>query len=75
MRAPAEYLGVLMSHAEASYYRQRALIERQRAAESTNPHAVEIHRKLADLYEQLVAHEESPPPEQHAAAERRHAQA
>ena len=51
-----------MSHDELSYYRERAAIERQRAAGSTNAHAVEIHRKLAELYEQLVELEQVPPP-------------
>lgn len=49
-----------MSSDELNYYRERAQIERQRAAESTNPHVVEIHRKLAGLYEQLVDLGESP---------------
>lgn len=47
---------------ELLYYRERALIERQRAAESTNPHAGEIHRKLADLYESLIDLEQKPQP-------------
>ena len=47
---------------ELLYYRERAFIERQRAAESTNPHAIEIHQKLADLYERLVELEQAPRP-------------
>ena len=47
---------------ELLYYRERALIERQRAAESTNPHAGEIHRKLAELYEMLLDLEQQPQP-------------
>ena len=43
-----------MSPEEISYYRERASIERQSAAQSTNPHVIEIHEKLADLYEKLV---------------------
>ena len=49
-----------MSPEELLYYRERALIERQRAAESTNPYVIEIHQKLADLYDKLVEHEEIP---------------
>ena len=43
-----------MSPDEMDYYGKRAAIERQRAAESTNPHVIEIHNKLAALYERLV---------------------
>ena len=43
-----------MTPEEFSYYRERARIERECAAESTNPHAAEIHEKLAVLYEDLV---------------------
>ena len=47
-----------MSPEELSYYRERSKIERARAAESSNPHVIEIHEKLATLYEKLVAIEE-----------------
>lgn len=47
-----------MSPEELLYYRERALIERQRAAESTNPYVIGIHQKLAALYEKLIEHEE-----------------
>ena len=43
-----------MSPDEIDYYSKRAAIERQRAVESTNPHVIEIHNKLAALYERLV---------------------
>ena len=43
---------------ESAYYRERAQIERQRAAESENPHVIEIHAKLAALYEKLIELEE-----------------
>lgn len=45
------------------YYSERAAIERQRAAESANPHVVEIHEKLADLYERLVEMDEGQAPD------------
>ena len=55
MKAPAAYNGALaMSDDEKHYFSERAAIERQRAEESTNPHVVEIHKKLADIYERLV---------------------
>jgi hypothetical protein len=43
---------------ELNYYRERAKIERQRASESTNQYVIEIHEKLAELYEKLVNHEQ-----------------
>lgn len=43
-----------MSPDEIQYYRERAEVEWQCAAQSTNPHAREIHEKLAELYERLV---------------------
>lgn len=49
-----------MSPEELNYYRERAIIERQRAAESTNLHAIEIHEKLAALYDKLVEMEATP---------------
>lgn len=52
--------GNYMTHEELIYYRERALIERQRAAESTNSHAIEIHEELAALYDRLVAMEATP---------------
>ena len=51
-----------MTPEELTYYRERSRIERARAAESTNPHVVEIHEKLAMLYEKLVAIEDATPP-------------
>ena len=47
---------------ELLYYRERALIKRQRAIESTNLHVIEIHEKLAALYERLVELEGEPRP-------------
>jgi hypothetical protein len=44
-----------MSPDELAYYRNRAHIERELAARSTNSHVAEIHTKLADLYDKLVA--------------------
>ena len=43
-----------MSPEEISYYRERAKIEHALAEQSQNPHAAEIHAKLAALYEKLV---------------------
>lgn len=43
-----------MSPDEIQYYQERAAVEWQCAAESTNAHAKEIHEKLAELYERLV---------------------
>ena len=51
-----------MSPEELAYYRNRADVERELASKSTNPHVTEIHTKLADLYEKLVAIEEGPRP-------------
>ena len=39
---------------EVQYYRERAEVEWQCASQSSNPHAREIHEKLAELYERLV---------------------
>jgi hypothetical protein len=50
-----------MSPDEREYYRERASAERKQAATSTNPHAKEIHVKLACLYEKLVGLEEDSP--------------
>ena len=50
-----------MSPEEKLYYSERAAAERQRAAESTNPHVVEIHTKLAALYDKLVDTDEFNP--------------
>lgn len=49
-----------MSPEELMYYRERALIEGQRAAESTNLHVIEIHEKLAALYDRLVEMKATP---------------
>ena len=43
-----------MSQDEIQYYRERAEVEWKCAANSSNPHAREIHEKLAELYERLV---------------------
>jgi hypothetical protein len=51
-----------MSPNEREYYRNRAKIERRLANAATNPHAAEIHTKLASLYEGLVQLEEAHPP-------------
>ena len=50
-----------MTPEEILYYRERAAIERQLAADSTNPRVVEIHEKLAALYDQLVEGDEFQP--------------
>jgi hypothetical protein len=48
---------------ELAYYRERALIERQRASDSTiSTTAANIHLKLAGLYEMLVELEENDNP-------------
>ena len=54
-----------MSPDEKLYYSERAAIERQRAAESTNPHVIEIHEKLAALYDRLVDTDELHTPRPH----------
>ena len=56
-----------MSPEELEYYRERAAVERRYAIESSNPHAVEIHLKLAELYEALLAVEQPPRPQVHMA--------
>ena len=48
-----------MSPEELLYYRERALIERARAATASSV-AAEIHLELACLYERLVDLEEAP---------------
>ena len=50
-----------MSPDELSYYRHRAVVERAHAAAATNPYAVEIHQKLACLYEKLIELEDEKP--------------
>jgi hypothetical protein len=48
---------------ELAYYRERALMERQRASDPTISNtAAEIHLKLAGLYEMLVELEENDNP-------------
>jgi len=47
-----------MSPDELAHYRERALIERQRAAEATSAVAADIHLRLARRYETLVELEE-----------------
>lgn len=47
-----------MSPDELAYYRERALIERQRASASTDRLAADIHLKLACLYEKRVEMED-----------------
>ena len=56
-----------MSSEELNYYRERARVERQRAAESSNPHVIEIHEKLAALYEKLIELEKVHQPTLHIA--------
>ena len=51
-----------MSPEELAYYRNRAQVERELAAQSTNEHVAEIHTKLADLYAKLVAIEDGSAP-------------
>ena len=55
-----------MSHEEMLYYSERAATERQHAAESTNPHVIEIHEELAARYDRLVVAEELHTPRPHA---------
>ena len=47
-----------MSPDELAHYRERALIERRRAAASTDRLAADIHLQLARLYEKRVETEE-----------------
>jgi hypothetical protein len=48
---------------ELAYYRERALIEKRRASDSTiSSTAADIHLKLAGLYEMLVELEENDNP-------------
>ena len=49
-----------MSPKEREYYRDRALVERQRAATATSV-AAEIHLELACLYERLVGMDDEKP--------------
>ena len=56
-----------MSPEELIYYRERARAERECAEAATNPHAVEIHLKLAALYESLIDLDEVPSPRIHIA--------
>jgi hypothetical protein len=56
-----------VSNDELEYYRQRAVIERQCAAASSNAHAKHIHEQLADLYEKLVEVEVMSRPKLHIA--------
>ena len=51
-----------MSPDELAYYRERALIERQRASDATTALAADIHLELACLYETLVELEERDAP-------------
>jgi len=39
---------------DLEYYRQRVIIERQRASTAPNQAIARVHMKLADLYEELV---------------------
>lgn len=45
--------GVQMAN-DAEYYRERARVERDRAAESDRAEVAEIHLELARLYEAMV---------------------
>lgn len=45
-----------MSSDDVMYYRQRAMVERERAKASSNTNVAEIHEELARLYEALVEH-------------------
>ena len=51
-----------MSPDEVAYYRERALIERQRASDATNALAAGVHLELACLYESLIELEERDTP-------------
>ena len=53
-----------MSPEELTYYRKRALIERERAIEATGG-MVDIHLELACLYDKLVELEKRPRPNLH----------
>ncbi|WP_152569523.1 MULTISPECIES: hypothetical protein [Sphingomonas] len=39
---------------DEEYYRQRVIIERQRATDAPNLKIAKVHMQLADLYEELV---------------------
>lgn len=49
-----------MTPDEMNYYGERTEIERQRAAEASNPYVIKIHEELAALYERLVSLGEGP---------------
>jgi hypothetical protein len=46
-----------MSEEEVAYYRQRAEVERSRAADAVTPQIARIHLKLAGLYEAFIQNE------------------
>jgi hypothetical protein len=56
-----------MSSDDFNYYRERARIERERADQSSNTLAAEIHLELAGLYEKLIRLEQQPRPTLHIA--------
>jgi hypothetical protein len=63
-----------VSSDERQYYAERARIEREQAAASSNPHAASIHEKLASLYEKLVELDERAPPASYFADHSGHTQ-
>ena len=46
-----------MSSDDIAYYRERAKVERERAAHSSRAGVAEIHEELARLYDALIEHE------------------
>ena len=49
-----------MSQGDTEYYRQRAMIERQRAQSAPTPQIALIHEELAELYENFIKAMNSP---------------
>lgn len=54
-----------MSPDELIYYRERAIIERRRASETSDKTASGAHLELAKLYEGLVESKQKPGPHLH----------
>lgn len=51
-----------MSPQEREYNRERAAVERSRAAQATSERAADIHHTLACLYEKLIEMDQSERP-------------
>lgn len=49
-----------MSWNDSEYFRSRAAAERAQAAKAADQHAAEIHRELAERYEELVRNSRRP---------------